>query len=214
MQLWARTCAVMVLVTLAAACGPKQPKQQVVTVTIPPRLDLTQHKRAALTTFTVQNAKGSLHELATRRFAEAALHAQPVEILEVGEAGPVMQQAGESVFGPATAKAYGNSHDVPVVFAGHLKVSNARPSGGITGLTVPHFEATISVELSVALYSARTGGTLWRSGAEAAEKVTQLSFIGGEPSFSAQDPNAAYGRLVDRLVSVVSKDMYPTYERR
>jgi hypothetical protein len=211
MQLWARTCAVVTLVLLAAACGPKK---QIVTVTIPPRLDLTQHKRAALTTFTVQNAKGSLHELATRRFAEAALHAQSVEILEVGEVSPVLQQVGENAFGPAAAQAYGSSHDVPVVFAGHLKVSNARPSGGLSGLTMPHFEATISVELSVALYSTRSGGTLWRSGAEAADKVGQLSFNGVEPTFSAKDPNAAYGQLVDRLVAVVSRDMYPTYERR
>ena len=112
----------------------------------------------------------------------------------------------------------GSTHDVPVVFAGHMKVSNVKPSGGIIGglssLATPHFEATVSVELDVALYSSRTGGTLWRAGASASEKVGSLIINRGEPTFSAKDPNLAYGRLVDRLVSVVSQDLFPTYERR
>jgi hypothetical protein len=182
----------------AAACGGKK----YVTVTIPPRLDLTSYQRAALTTFTVEKAKGSLHELATTRFAEAALHAQPVEILEVGQVEPLLQQVGEPAFGPAAARTFEMSHDVPVVFAGRLKVSNVKPSGGLTSFVMPHIEATVSVELSVALYSTRTGGTLWRSGAAASETVGHLSIVRGEPSFSATDPGAAYGRLRSRRTSI------------
>jgi hypothetical protein len=37
---------------------------------------------------------------------------------------------------------------------------------------------------------------------------------GNLPTFEAKDPNAAYGRLVDRLIAVVTQDLYPTYERR
>ena len=201
----------MIAVTLTACGGGKR---RYVTVTIPPRLELSQYGRAALTTFTVENAKGSLHELATRRFAEQVLRAQNVEVLEIASTDQVLQQAGERVFGPAAAKTVGASHDVPVVLAGHMKVSNVKPSGGLSGFGIPHMEATVSVELSVGLYSTRTGGTLWRSGATASEKVGQLAIVRGEPSFSAKDPNAAYGRLVDRLISVVTQDLYPTYERR
>jgi hypothetical protein len=162
----------------------------------------------------VENAKGSLHELATRRFAESALHAQQVEILEVGDVDAVLRQVGEPMFGAAAAKTFLQSHDVPAVFAGHLKVSNAKPTIGLASLTEPHFEANVAVELSVALYSTRTGGTLWRSGAAASERVGQLSISGGQPTFSAKDPAAAYGRLVDRLVASVSQDLYPTYQRQ
>jgi hypothetical protein len=119
-------CAV-VLGATAIACGGKK----YTTVTIPPRLELGQFERAALATFTVENAKGTLHELATRRFAEHVLAAsRDVEVLEIGSVTPVLQQVGESQFGPQAAKAIGMSHDVPVVFAGHLKVSNAKASGG------------------------------------------------------------------------------------
>jgi hypothetical protein len=198
--------------TSVAACGGGS---KYTTVTIPPRLELGQYQRAALTTFTVENAKGTLHEFATQRFAETVLHAQrDVEVLEIGTVSAVLAQTGESVFGPASAKTFVTSHDVPVVFAGHVKVSNVKASGGLLGLAMPHVEASVAVDLSVALYSTRTGGTLWRSGASATEKVGHVAFIGREPSFSAKDPAAAYGRLVDRLVASVSQDLYPTYERR
>jgi hypothetical protein len=200
-----------VLAVSAIACGGNK----YATVTIPPRLELGQYERAALASFTVENAKGSLHELATRRFSEHVLAAsRDVEVLELGSTAPVLQKVGESQFGPEAAKAIGVSHDVPVVFGGHLKVSNAKPSGGIGGFGIPHVEATVTVELTVGLYSTKTGGTLWRSGAAASEKVGQLSVVGGVPSFSAKDPNAAYGRLVDQLISAVTRDLYPTYERR
>jgi hypothetical protein len=201
---------VITAVTVTACHGSKY-----VTVTIPPVLELTQYERAALTTFTVENAKGSLNEVATQRFAEAVLHAQrDVEVLEVGTVDETLQRVGEAKFGPAAAKAFGSERDVPVVFAGHLKVSNVRPSGGLTPFALPHVEATVQVDLDVALYSSRTGGTLWRSGSSASEKVGQISMSGNLPTFSAKDPNAAYGRLVDRLVAVVAQDLYPTYDRR
>lgn len=210
MRIAAWMCAVVAAGSVVACGGNKY-----VTVTIPPALELGQYQRAALTTFTVENAKGTLHELATRRFAEAVLHAQrDVEVLEVGSAADTLDTTGERTFGPDSAKAYGSSHDVPVVFAGHMKVSNVRASGGLTSLVTPHVEATVAVDLSVALYSTRTGGTLWRSGAGASEKVGGLAIVRGEPSFSAKDPAVAYGRLVDRLVASVSQDLYPTYERR
>ena len=210
MRSTARVLIVLAAVAAAACGGSKY-----TTVTIPPRLDLGQYQRAALTTFSVENAKGTLHEFATTRFAETVLQAQrDVEVLEVGTLRDVLMQSGEPTFGPASARSFATTHDVPVVFAGHVKVSNVKASGGLIGLAMPHVEATVAVELSVALYSTRTGGTLWRAGASASEKVGHVAFIGREPSFSAKDPAAAYGRLVDRLVASVSQDLYPTYERR
>lgn len=203
-------CAAAIAVT-AAACGGKK----YVTVEIPPRLDLSGIERVALTTFTVENAKGTLHELATQRFAEQVLEAsRGLEVLELGNPAPILEGAGEPIFGPAAARAVGAAHEVPAVFGGHMKVSNVNPTGGLTSFGIPHLEATVAVELSVALYSTETGGTLWRAGSSASEKVGHLAVVGGEPSFSARDPRAAYGRLVDHLVAVVSRDLFPTYERR
>src|SRR5207253_8265366 len=53
-------------------------------VLVPPRLDLQPYGRLGLVTFTVENAKGSLHEFATARFSEDMLSAQPgIEVLEL-----------------------------------------------------------------------------------------------------------------------------------
>jgi hypothetical protein len=211
MRLAALMCTTLVAIGVAACGGGSK----TVTVEIPPRLDLSDFARVGLATFTVENAKGGLHELATRRFAEQVLEAtRGVEVLELNDTDAVLQQSSESSFGPASARLVGSAHQVPAVFAGPLKVSNVKPSGGLTSFGLPHVEATVSVELTVALYSTQTGGTLWRAGAGACEKVGHLSIVRGEPSFSAKDPEAAYGRLVDRLIAVVSRDLYPTYERR
>jgi hypothetical protein len=184
-------------------------------VLVPPRLDLVPYGSVGLVTFTIEKAKGSLQEFATRRFSEEVLAAQTgIEIQELGPADSVLRQVGETSLGPAAARALGGDRGVPVVFFGHLRVSDVKPKGGLIGLTAPHIEATVSAELSVELLSTRTGGTLWRSSAAATEKVGGLAIIGGEPYFSARDPNDAYGRLVNRLVRAVTRDFWATWMKQ
>lgn len=190
------------------ACGSHR-------VLVPPQLQLVPYGRIGLVTFTVENAKGSLHEFATRRFEEEVLAAQRgIEVLELGPADSVLRRVGQRELGPAAAQALGGERGVPAVFFGHLKVSNVKPSGGVIGLTLPHLEATVSAELSVELLSTSSGGTVWRTSAAATEKVGQVALIGGEPYFSAQNPNDAYGVLVNRLVAAVTHDLWPTWQER
>ena len=75
---------------LAAGCSSKR-------VLMPPRMDLTEYHRVGLVTFTVENAKGSLHELATERFLADVLDGQPgIEVIELGDADEVLAEIGES----------------------------------------------------------------------------------------------------------------------
>jgi hypothetical protein len=190
---------------LCAACGSHR-------VLVPPRLDLQPYGRVGLFTFTVENAKGSLNELATERFSEEVLNGQTgIEVLELGTVDTLLSRVGETEFGPASAQAVGKAHHLPAVFVGHLKVSNVRPSGGILGLSVPFVEATVSVQLSVKMLSTTSGGTMWRSSAAASEKVGGVAIVNGEPHFAAKNPNDAYGRLVNRLVYAVTRDLRPTW---
>ncbi len=204
--------ALPLLALLAAGCGGGR---RYVDVRIPPRLDITHYQRLGLVTFSVEKAKGSLHQMATQRFAEAVLAAQPgVEVLELGSVDSLLRRLGEPTFGAGAAQAVGAARKVPVVFAGNLKVSDVKPTGKLLGLDLPSVKATVSVELTVGLYSAETGGTLWRSSAVASEEVGHLSLTGGIPDFSAKDPNEAYGRLVNRLVAAVTRDLRPSWERQ
>jgi hypothetical protein len=195
-------------VLLSIECGAKR-------VLMPARVDLRPHGRLALVTFTIENAKGSLHTLATQRFSEAVLASQSgVEMLELGPADSVMARVGEREFGPRSARALGEEHRVPAVFLGHLKVSDVKPSAKLLGLSVPRAEAKVTVELTVRLVSTASGGTLWRASAGATETVGQIGLSGGQPYFSASDPNEAYGRLVGYLVQQVTWDFRPTWQKR
>ena len=193
---------------LFAGCASKR-------IMVPPRLDLQPHGSVGLVTFTVENAKGQLHDFATQRFAEEVLAAQSgIELLELGNADSLVRRVGETSFGPASAQALGEQRGVPAVFVGHLKVSNVKPSGGIIGLQVPFVQATVTVDLLVRLISTRSGGTLWRSSASASQKVGSVAIVGGIPEFSAKDPNDAYGELVNSLVWTVTHDLRPTWRRQ
>lgn len=206
---WQRGLAAGFVVVLGSACA-SHPR-----VLVPPRLDLHPYGRVGLVLFTVENAKGSLHQFATERFAEEVLAAQPgIEVLELGSVDTMLQRVGERELGIAVAQEIGKQRGAPVVFAGHLKITNPKASGGIAGLVTPHLEATIRVDLTVRLLNTQSGGTLWRSSAWATERVGHVSISGGVLDFGARDPKEAYGRLVNTLIGLVGQDLWSTWRRQ
>lgn len=195
---------ILALLAVLPACSSKY-------VWVAPRLDLQPHSPVGLVTFTIENAQGTLHEVATQRFAEAAFAGQEgIEILELGETETVLAAVGEPEMGPRAAQRIGTEYEVPAVFVGHLVVSDVKPRGVLPPIGGPHVEATVSVELTVRLLSTRSGGTLWTRSAAATETVGEIGLSGGRPYFGAEDPNEAYGRLVDHLIEVVTRDLRPT----
>jgi hypothetical protein len=196
-----RALRILVLFTALFAifgCGGSRrpPRQRVL---LPPTLNLVPHHNIGLFVFSVENAKGTLHEFATQRFEEYVLAAQTgIEMRDFKQIDSMR------VFSDT-------SGNVPVAFFGHLKISNVKPSGGLTSGLTPNLKATVTVQLSVWLVNTRTGGTLWRRSSESTEEVGGLSFLGGTPSFSARDPNDAYGRLINRLVYNVTYDVRSTW---
>ena len=191
-----KASATVLTLLVAAGCGGGGH-----TVLVAPRLNLLPYGSVGLVTFSIEKAKGSLNEFATRRFEEYVLAAQSgIEVQEFSL--------------PDSAQALGGARGVPVVFLGHLKVSDVKPSGGMIGLTLPHVEATVTATLSVELRSTKSGGTLWRSSAVATEKVGQLAIVDGQPEFAARDPNDAYGHLINRLVYDVTYDLRSTWVKQ
>ena len=200
--------AALILALLVPSCGRRS-------VLLPPRLDLRPYAKLGLVTFSVENARGSLQRYATEQFAEQVLAAQPgIELLELGSVDTLLQRIGEEELGPAAAQALGRDRDVGAVFAGRLKVSNPRASGGIAAMVTPHLEATVRVDLTVRLLSTRSGATLWRSSAWATERVGHVALVGGQLDFSAKDPKEAYGPLVNTLIRLVTQDMRSTWQQQ
>jgi len=200
--------AMVFFALLGLGCGSNK-------VLVPPALDLHPYRTLAIVTFTVENAKGSLHQLATERFAEAVLAAQPgIEVLELGPQDTLLRRVGEQELGIAAAQELGRQRHVAAVFAGHLKITNPQASGGIAGLATPHLEATVRVDLSVRLLATQSGGTVWRSSAWATRKVGGVQIVNGQVDFMARDPAKEYGPMVDRLVELVTEDLRSTWEKR
>jgi len=200
--------ALTLIVVAGVACASKR-------VLVPARMDLHPYGRIGLVSFTVENAKGNLHQFATERFAENVLSAQPgIEILELGNVDTLMQRVGEREVGPLTAQELGKQRGVSAVFAGHLKITNPTASGGIAGILTPRLEATVRTDLMVRLLSAQSGGTVWRSSAWATQKVGGVSIVGDQLNFGARDPKTAYGPMVNTIVNIVTRDMWSTWQKQ
>lgn len=175
-----------------------------------PRLDLRPHTPVGLVTFTIEGAGGALNEVATQRFAEAAFAGQPgIEMLELGTAETVLREVGASAMDLDAVRGIGERYGAPAVFVGHLVVSDVTPRGSLPPFGAPQVQATVSVELRVRLVSTSSGGTLWSRSARAEETVGEIGLVDGRPYFGAEDPDNAYGRLVEELVARVTSDLRP-----
>jgi len=183
---------------------------------VPPRLDLGNYDRIALVTFSADQSKNSLGQLATQRFAEEVLASQSgFELLELGPADSSVARLLAEGDAPAAAQELGRDRKIPAVFFGQLAMSSAKPHGSLSGGGSVNVGATVSGELSVRLLSTSTGGTLWRSSGSASQSVGQIAVSAGRiPSISAKDPNAAYANMVDQMVAQVTRDFRPTWVKQ
>jgi len=175
---------------------------------VPPFLDVSPYGRVGLVTFTAENAKGDLPSLATEYFAEQVLAAQPIELLELGTLDQLLADVGRSEVDIEALKAIGAAYEVPALFLGDLQVSGVEPRASLSALRV---EATITVQAAVRLVSTESGGSIWRESARITDRVGHLAWTGGIPDFSAEDPESAYGPLVEALAFDLTMDLRPTY---
>jgi hypothetical protein len=201
-------CAVAVCGALVlSACASRYAQ-------VPPRLDLRQHGRVALITFTATDENRGMSALATQRFAEALLAGQPgIELLELPASDSVLRALPPGTDPIVLAQAIGQAKDIPAVFVGELKVSGVKPRARLDVHDL-NVGATVSAELGVRLLSTRHGGTLWRSSSAASGTVARMALAGGLPSVSVRDTEEAYGDIVSSLVDHVTADLRPTWVKQ
>ena len=189
---------VLVLTTSLAACSRTR-------VLVAPAIDLKPRSRIGLVTFTAQGAKGALAVLATQRFEEHLLRAQPgIEIIELGVIeGPV---------DAAVAQKLGDERGLRSIITGNLVVSDVRPRVRITGGLRASAEATVS--LAAKMLSAESGATLWTQSSQLRQTLGSISLLEGVAVFDAKDPQDAYGEMVDQLVWNLTYDFRSTWVRK
>ena len=200
-----------ILLLSAVSCGPKTPP-----VMIPPRIDLTQHEVLGIVEFS-SSAQGELGPLATREFMEAARWDQGmVRIVDLGTEAEALKTVGHRQLDRAAYQALGAEHEIATIITGQLDVSRVKPDISIdAGLKNASVSGEIEVTLSVQMVEASSGASIWNSSAKAKQKVGQITYSGGKDiTFDADDPEKAYGQLVDFLVDRVTRDFQATWERR
>lgn len=183
---------------------------------VPARLQLAPYGRVALVTFTTERtAADSLEAIATRRFAEELLSSQSnIELLELGPSDSTVRRLAASGDNAALAQALGRDRDVAAVFLGHLKMTDVKPRGLVASTHDLRVGASVSGQLTVSLVSAQTGGTVWRSSAEASQSVGHVSLADARPSIAVRNPDDAYQQVVGSLVATVTRDLRPTWVRQ
>lgn len=197
-----RIAAVALALVAAAGCGSSRPTTL---VRIEPVVGLASHSTIGLVTFTAENARGGLVRLATQRFQEQILAAQPgVQVLEIGAVtGPV---------DAAAARRLGEQHGVKSIVVGHLQVSDLKPRVRLVGGLSASTEATLV--LSTKLLSTETGATVWARSSTIRETLHQVGIMNGTAVFDAQDAAEAYGEVVNALVANVTHDFRATWVRQ
>ncbi|MGB2698437.1 MAG: hypothetical protein WBD28_11350 [Candidatus Zixiibacteriota bacterium] len=180
---------------------------------VPPTIDLKQHEVIGIIEFS-SSSEGELGPLATREFIEMARQDQGiVRIVELGSEADVLKEIGSDRLDPATFKALGEKYQVSTIITGELLVSDVRPDIKITpGGGFMSFGAEVDASLSAQMVETPTGASIWSSSANATQSVGNVSVFGGKAfSFDAEDPEKAYGKLVDALVEEITKDFRVTW---
>lgn len=204
----------LVLLVGIFGCSSHQPPVQAVMV--PPRVDLAPHQTIGVLEFD-SDTKGKLASFATTRFVEMARRDQGlVRMMNLGSARRTLRTAGQKSWTPALYKSVGDEHGVQTLFVGQLTISDIKPGFSLAGaLSSGEITAQVDASLTVELVEASTGASLWSSSSRAARNIGHVSvFRGGEFSFDAADPEAAYGVLVDALVEQVTRDFRSTWVRQ
>jgi len=188
---------------LAAGCAPRYQ-----TVTLAPRVDLTEHQIIAVVEFDSSN-EGELGPMATRRFTDLARRDQGlVRMMNVDFDS---EQRNQAVF-----KELGLRHDARTILVGSLEVSDIRPNLSIANtLRSGTLTANVDATLTVDLIESETGASIWSASARATRTVGHISVFDGKHfTFDAEDPEQAYGELIDTLVARVTSDFRSTRVRQ
>jgi len=177
-------------------------------VMIPPRIELSEFEVLGIMEFTT-NKEGKLAQTTTQRFMDMAREDQGiVRIVDLGTQKAMLKEIGASKLDQDAYGKIGAEKNVATLIVGQITVSDVRPDINITpGLGVMSFAADVDAALSVQMVEAATGATLWSSSSSATERVGSVTIFGIKDfAFDADDPDKAYGKLIDELVWRVTHD--------
>ena len=201
-----RSAAVVFSLVLLAGCASNPPARR---VWVGPRVDLKPYETIGMVQFS-SASKGQLAALATRRFEEAARRDQDMlRMVDVGTQQQALAAVGKDQWTPEACRAVGRKQGIKSMFEGTLTVSKVHPNVALTSFFKSgQVTADVNAVLEVRMIETETGASIWSRSASTTRTLGQVSVFGGKDFvFDAADPEAAYGDLVNDLVSQVAQDL-------
>jgi hypothetical protein len=198
------SCCLIVL-TVLLCCAPR--------TKVPPKINLLNHEVLAIIEFS-STSEGPLGSLTTKKFMEAVRKDQAmVRIVELGTKADVLDDIASPRLDADAYKAIGENYDVNTVFSGDFVVSDVRPNIKLslfkTGMT---FSAEVDAALTCQMVETETGASLWNASASTTREVGHVSMFSDVFVFDAENPEKAYGKLIEDLVERTTRDFRVTWE--
>jgi hypothetical protein len=192
------------------SCGSR------VLVLVPPEIDLLPYERVGLISFSVENAKGQLDEMATQRFLQEITRFQRgVQVIELGPLDEVLGKIIKTSLDQEAMRAIGEHFGVTSFFHGKIKVSDVKPDVDIAALIKSlRVRVSFNISMTARLFSTETGATLWTDSVFRKESLASMSMGQNKiPYFDVKDQDETYKILVEHMVYELTRDFRPTKRR-
>lgn len=184
-------------------------------VMVPPAIDLTEHEVLGIVEFP-SSTKGDLGSFTTGKFLEAIRRDQGmVRVVRLGTREQVLASLEKDVFDQEAFQRLGESRGLMTVITGTLDVSDIKPSFSLSRIfESASVSADVNATLSIEMVETATGASVWNTSVTRTENVGHVSVFGDKDFvFDADDPEKAYGRLVNSLIEAAARDFQVRWVR-
>lgn len=208
MRAAAAAAVTIALVPLASGCASR--------VMVPPLIDLHPYEIVGVIEFAASSEEGDLAAYTTRRFVEEMRRDQGiVRTLDLGTEERALASVGADRLDARAYRRLGDEHNATTILRGRLEISDIRPAIRIaTGFNLASVAADVDAKLNAELIETATGASIWSASATATRRVGEVTMIGpGRFVLDADDPENAYGDLIEALVREVTLDFQVTWTR-
>jgi len=184
----------------------------------PPKVDLKPYNQIGVISFSLENARGDIGNLVASKLIEVISKShRRANFIKLGNLEEVQKRIGKSPLPPfnkggneLNIKAVGDKYGVDAVFIGTVSLSDVKAHIEESGLSANlKVLADAKLTITAQLISTATGEVLWTNSITEKEKLTQIRMSGEIPTFAADDPNRAYGLMIEDLVYKLTADFRP-----
>ena len=191
---------------LIMGCGPR--------VRVPPKVMLTEIGTVGLVRFE-SNSEGNFEDYVTEEFLAEIREDQPAaRIVELGRERDLLAEIGAERMNPSALDSLGKAYSLSAVITGRLHIGEPEADvslwGGLENLSVSR---EVTARLSVKIRETTEGATIWSGSADKTREIDGISLHGGNIHLDADNPDRAYGKLVDALIKEIVEDFKFTWER-